>query len=104
MKNYGFIKVVNITQENASAIEKMVNKAIGDFNKQKIKILDLQITEDNIFLVLKLLWLVVQRWQDDEPKNSHCKKQKYPNVVPDHCLPFTFYPHFQIVRYSMFLY
>ena len=52
MKNYGFIKVVNIAQENASAIEKMVNKAICDFNKQKIKILDFQITEDNIFLVL----------------------------------------------------
>ena len=55
MKNYGFIKIVNITLENASAIEKMVNKAIGDFNKQKIKILDLQITEDNIFLVLEPL-------------------------------------------------
>ena len=52
MKNYGFIKVINITLENASAIEKMVNKAIGDFNKQKIKIIDLQITEDNIVLVL----------------------------------------------------
>ena len=55
MKNYGFIKIVNITLENASAIEKMVNKAISDLNKQKIKILDLQITEDNIFLVLKPL-------------------------------------------------
>ena len=52
MKNYGFIKIVNITLENASAIEKMVNKAISDLNKQKIKILDLQITEDNIVLVL----------------------------------------------------
>ena len=53
IKNYGFIKIVNITLENASAIEKMMNKAIGDFNKQKI--LDLQITEDNIFLVLEPL-------------------------------------------------
>ena len=53
MKNYGFIKVLNITLESASAIEKMVNKAIGDCNKQKIKILDLLITEDNIFLVLE---------------------------------------------------
>ena len=52
MKNYGSVKVVNITLENASAIEKMVNKAISDLNKQKIKILDLQITEDNIVLVL----------------------------------------------------
>ena len=96
MKNYGFIKVVNITLENASAIEKMVNKAISDLNKQKIKILDLQITEDNIFLVLEPLWLVVQRWQDDEPKNSHCKKQKYPNVVPDHCLPLLFTHTFKL--------
>ena len=53
MKNYGFIKVLNITLESAPAIEKMVNKAIGDCNKQKIKILDLLITEDNIFLVLE---------------------------------------------------
>ena len=55
MKNYGFIKIVNITLENASAIEKMVNKAISDLNKQKIKILDLQITEDNIVLILESL-------------------------------------------------
>ena len=54
MKNYE-IKIINITLENASAIEKMVNKAIGDFNKQKIKILDLQITEDNIVLILEPL-------------------------------------------------
>ena len=52
MTNYGSVKIVNITLENASAIEKMVNKAIGDFNKQKIYILDLLITEDNIVLVL----------------------------------------------------
>ena len=51
MKNYG-IKVLNITLENASAIEKMVNKAIDDIHKQKIKIIDLQITGDNIVLVL----------------------------------------------------
>ena len=35
MKNYGSIKIVNITLENASAIEKMVNKVIGDFNREK---------------------------------------------------------------------
>ena len=52
MKNYGFIKVINITLENAPSIEKMVNKAIGDLNKQKLKIIDLQITGDNIVLVL----------------------------------------------------
>ena len=52
MKNYGSVKIINITLENASRIEKMVNKTISDLNKQKIKILDLQITEDNIVLVL----------------------------------------------------
>ena len=52
MKIYWSIKIANITLESASAIEKMVNKAISDLNKQKIKILDLQITEDNIVLVL----------------------------------------------------
>ena len=52
MTNYGSVKIVNITIENASRIEKMVNKAISDLNKQKIKILDLQTTEDNIDLVL----------------------------------------------------
>ena len=52
MKNYR-IKVLNITLENASAIEKMVNKAIDDSHKQKIKILALQSTEDNVVLVLE---------------------------------------------------
>ena len=47
------LKVLNITLENPSAIEKMVNKAIDDIHKQKIKIIDLQITEDNIVLVLE---------------------------------------------------
>ena len=46
------LKILNITLESASAIEKMVNKAISDLNKQKIKILDFQITEDNVVLVL----------------------------------------------------
>ena len=46
------LKVLNITLESASTIEKMVNKAIDDIHKQKIKILDLQITEDNIVLIL----------------------------------------------------
>ena len=55
MKNYGFIKIINITLENASAIEKLVNKTISDLNKQKIKVLDLQITEDNMFLYLRKL-------------------------------------------------
>ena len=47
------LKILNITLESASTIEKMVNKAIDDIHKQKIKIIDLQITEDNIVLVLE---------------------------------------------------
>ena len=46
------IKVVNIIEENATAIEKMVNKAIDDTHKKKIKILDVQTTGDNLILVL----------------------------------------------------
>ena len=34
------IKVINIIEENAAAIEKMVNRAIEDINRQKIKILE----------------------------------------------------------------
>ena len=48
-----YLRVLNITIESSSAIEKMVNKAIDDIHKQKIKIIDLQITEDNIVLVLE---------------------------------------------------
>ena len=47
------IKAINIIEENAPAIEKMVNKAIDDIHKQKIKILDLQSTDDNVVLVLE---------------------------------------------------
>ena len=50
-KIYG-IKVVNIMEENAEAIEKMVNKAIDEVYRQKLKILDIQTTGDNMILVL----------------------------------------------------
>ena len=46
------IKVVNIIEENAAAIEKMVNKAIADIHQKNIKILDIQTTGDNLILVL----------------------------------------------------
>lgn len=46
------IKVVNILEESATAIEKMVNKAIEDVHQQKIRILDIQTTGDNLILVL----------------------------------------------------
>ena len=46
------IKVVNIIEENAASIEKMVNRAIEDIHKQQIKILDIQTTGDNLIIVL----------------------------------------------------
>ena len=46
------VKVINIVEENAASIEKMANKMITDLHKENIKILDLQITGDNLILVL----------------------------------------------------
>ena len=46
------VKVINIVEENAYSIEKMANKMITDLHIKKIKILDLQITGDNLILVL----------------------------------------------------
>jgi len=46
------VKVINIVEENAVTIEKMANKMIADLHIKKIKILDLQITGDNLILVL----------------------------------------------------
>jgi hypothetical protein len=45
------IKVVNIMEENAEAIEAMVNKAIDEIYRQKLKILDIQTTGDNLVLI-----------------------------------------------------
>ena len=54
MKGYiiSGIKVINIVEENAASIEKMANKMIADLHIKNIKILDLQITGDNLILVL----------------------------------------------------
>ena len=46
------VKVINIVEENAATIEKMANKMIAELHIKKIKILDLQITGDNLILVL----------------------------------------------------
>ena len=46
------VKVINIVEENAATIEKMANKMIADLHKKNIKMLDLQITADNLILVL----------------------------------------------------
>ena len=54
MKGYVIsgIKVVNIFEENAASIEKMTNQMITDLHIKRKKILDLQVTGDNIILVL----------------------------------------------------
>ena len=46
------VKVINIVEENAATIEKMADKMIADLHIKNIKILDLQITGDNLILVL----------------------------------------------------
>ena len=50
--NISGVKVINIVEENAASIEKMANKMINDLHQKNIKILDLQITADNLILVL----------------------------------------------------
>ena len=46
------IKVVNIFEENAASIEKMTNQMITNLHTKEKKILDLQVTGDNLILVL----------------------------------------------------
>ena len=46
------IKVVNIFEENAANIEKMANQMITDLHIKNKKILDLQVTGDNLIVVL----------------------------------------------------
>ena len=46
------IKVINIFEENAASIEKMANNMITDIRKKKEKILDLQITGDNLVFII----------------------------------------------------
>ena len=46
------IRVLDIMEESASAIEDMVNKAICEINDQQIEILNVLATGDNLILVL----------------------------------------------------
>jgi hypothetical protein len=46
------IRVLDIMEESASAIEDMVNKAIRETNDQQIEILNVLATGDNLILVL----------------------------------------------------
>ncbi len=45
------VKVINIIEENANAIESMVNGAIEKIKEQNQILVDIQTTEDNIFLI-----------------------------------------------------
>ena len=51
-KKMAGIKVMNILEESAEAIEKMVSKAITQVEDKNQIILDIRITDDNIFLIL----------------------------------------------------
>jgi hypothetical protein len=46
------VKVLNIAEENDEAIEKMVNNAIAEINKENIQILEIQTTMDNLIIIL----------------------------------------------------
>ncbi len=46
------VKVINILEENAEAIEKMVNTVIKDIYSKDQIILDIQTTGDNIIIIL----------------------------------------------------
>ena len=47
------VRVLDIAEEGATAIETMVNQAIKEAQQQKIPIVDIQITDTNCFLILK---------------------------------------------------
>jgi hypothetical protein len=46
------IRVLDIAEEGATAIENMVNKVIQELHQQKTPIIDLQVTDTNCFLIL----------------------------------------------------
>ena len=46
------VRVLDIAEEGAMAIETMVNQAIKEVQQQKIPIVDIQITDTNCFIIL----------------------------------------------------
>ena len=46
------VRVLDIAEEGATAIETMVNQAIKEVQQQKIPIVDIQITDSNCFIIL----------------------------------------------------
>ncbi|HIO41203.1 MAG TPA: hypothetical protein EYN29_06590 [Candidatus Marinimicrobia bacterium] len=46
------IRVLDIAEEGATAIEIMVNGVIKEVSQQKIPIIDIQVTDTNCFIIL----------------------------------------------------
>ena len=46
------VRVLDIAEEGATAIETMVNQVIKEVQQQKISIVDIQITDTNCFIIL----------------------------------------------------
>jgi uncharacterized protein (UPF0212 family) len=46
------VRVLDIAEEGAAAIDIMVNKVIHEMREQKIPIIDIQVTDTNCFLIL----------------------------------------------------
>ena len=46
------IRVLDIAEEGATAIEVMVNGVIKEVSQQKIPIIDIQVTDTNFFIIL----------------------------------------------------
>tara|TARA_B100000745_G_scaffold223321_1_gene149070 strand:+ start:299 stop:487 length:189 start_codon:yes stop_codon:yes gene_type:complete len=46
------VRVLDIAEEGATAIETMVNQVIKEVQQQKIPIVDIQITDTNCFIIL----------------------------------------------------
>ena len=46
------IRVLDIAEEGATAIETMVNAVIKEVSQQKIPIIDIQVTDANCFIIL----------------------------------------------------
>ncbi len=46
------VRVLDIAEEGAKAIETMVNKVIEDVNRQQIPIIDIRVTDNHCFLLI----------------------------------------------------
>ena len=46
------VRVLDIAEEGATAIETMVNQAIKEVQQQEIPIVDIQVTDTNCFIIL----------------------------------------------------